>query len=387
MHVGIVLAAGKGIRMGGDKPKVLLEINHRPALYYSLKAFDQCDDIAQIILVCPKGCEIDYTNYVQSWRINKVSDIICGGDNRGESVKNGLSLVPDGCKCVAIHDGARPMVTVDAISKLLRTGEKEDGAIIGRPVHNTIKYTKDHTTIDHTVDRSTLWEVYTPQVFQYDKLLEAYQRAQEANYIATDDAAIMEYAGYTLSLVDCGYRDIKLTTKEDVQLIESIFKTHALPKSGIGYDVHRLVEGRDLILGGVTIPYEKGLLGHSDADVLTHAIMDALLGAAGLPDIGRLFPDNDPSYKGADSIKLLEVVGQRLHGAGYIPDHIDTVIICQRPKLSPHVDAMKKHIANALNIANDCINIKATTTEGLGFEGRGEGIAAQAIVTIVPTNH
>lgn len=382
MHVGIVLAAGKGTRMGSDTPKVLMEIDGRPALYYSLKAFDHCSDIAQTILVCPKECEIAYTDYVQSWGIEKVSDIIAGGDNRGESVMNGLSLVPDGCACVAIHDGARPMVTPQAISKLLATASKQGGAIIGRPLHNTIKHTSDQVLIDDTIDRSALWEVYTPQVFQYDKLRDAYQCAKDDDYVATDDAAIMEHAGHFSALVDCGYRDIKLTTKEDIPLIESIMKNNSTPKFGIGYDVHRLVEDRDLILGGVQIPYEKGLLGHSDADVLTHAIMDALLGAAGLPDIGRLFPDNDPTYKGADSIKLLEAVGERLQEAGYMPYHIDTVVICQRPKIAPYLDAMKDCIASALGITNTAINIKGTTTESLGFEGRGEGISAQAIVTI-----
>ena len=253
----------------------------------------------------------------------------------------------------------------DVIKAVAEKAGETGAAIAAVPPKDTIRHIEEGT-----LDRSRLCCVQTPQGFRMELLKKAFEKAAADGFYGTDDASLVERLGHAVAIVPGEYSNIKITTPEDLTMEMRI---------GTGYDVHKLVEERDLILGGVTIPYEKGLLGHSDADVLTHALMDALLGAAALGDIGKLFPDNDDSFKGISSIELLRRVKSVLDDKGYSLGNADVTVICQKPKLAGYIDEMRVNIAAALETDVDRISIKATTTEKLGFTGRGEGIAAEAV--------
>ncbi len=276
----------------------------------------------------------------------------------------------------AIHDAARPFVSQAVITRALEAAAQTGAAAPAVPVKDTVKVAAPDGRVQATPDRSTLFAVQTPQCFDRARYLQAMERVRGPQASAvTDDCSLFELAGFAVQLVEGDYANAKITTIEDL-------KGENKMRIGHGYDVHRLVEGRKLILGGVDIPYEKGLLGHSDADVLLHAVSDALLGAAALGDIGGHFPDTDPRYKGADSLELLRQVGLLLKQAGYTVSNIDATILCQAPKLAPHIPAMRQNIARVLDLPADAVSVKATTEEKLGFTGAGQGIAAHAVALI-----
>jgi 2-C-methyl-D-erythritol 2,4-cyclodiphosphate synthase len=304
---------------------------------------------------------------------------VAGGATRQQSVANGLAALPAEATLVGIHDGARPLIDPDTVAAVIEAAVECGGAAVAVPVKDTLKRTDENGIIIDTPDRANLWRVQTPQVFDRAKLCAAMEAAMAAGKDYTDDCQLMEAAGVPVRLVKGLDTNLKLTTPEDIALAKALMKERGNMRIGHGYDVHKLVEGRDLILGGVKIEYEKGLLGHSDADVLTHAVMDALLGAAALGDIGKLFPDNDPAYKGADSIALLRRVVERVSEDGYKIGNIDATILCQRPKLAPHIPKMRQIIADACGVDVTYVSVKATTEEGLGFTGSGEGIAAHCV--------
>lgn len=289
--------------------------------------------------------------------------------------------MPEDTQLVAIHDGARPLVSPDIIERTLEEAWKSGAAAAGIRVKDTVKVVGDGGMIEGTVDRTRLWQVQTPQTFRYPLILEAHREAEARGWECTDDASLIERTGGKVAMVPGSPRNLKITEPEDMALAEKILGGTG-HRTGTGYDAHRLTEGRKLILGGVDIPYEKGLLGHSDADVLTHAVMDALLGAAGLGDIGQWFPDNDPAYEGISSLALLGRVGEAVAQAGYAIANIDGTVIAQAPRLAAHIPRMRAHIAEVLGIEESQVNVKATTTEGMGFTGRGEGIAAQAAAAL-----
>ena len=254
---------------------------------------------------------------------------------------------------------------------------------------DTIKQCAEDGRIEDTPPRCGLYHAQTPQTFRYALLLEAYERARAGGMDVTDDASLVERMGHPVHVSEGDRDNFKITTREDLARAEWVLERRggnlaASMRVGTGYDVHALVEGEDLILGGVRLEHDRGLRGHSDADVLLHAISDALLGAAALGDIGRHFPDTDPSLAGADSAKLAKRVVAMLADAGFRPVNVDTTVICQRPKLAPHIDAMRANIARALGLPADRVSVKATTTERLGFAGREEGIAAEAVALIAP---
>ena len=274
-----------------------------------------------------------------------------------------------------IHDGARPFVKKETIQNVLAGIEKNGSGVAAVPARDTIKKTDDTGLVLETPDRAALWHAQTPQGFWLKDLLAAHEKAAQRY---TDDAALMEAAGYPVHLVMGGYDNIKLTSPEDLRMNASL-----LPRMGTGYDAHQLVENRDLWLCGVKIPHEKGLLGHSDADVALHALMDALLGAAALGDIGKLFPDSAEKYKGISSMLLLEEVVRVLEEKDFSIGNVDVTIIAQAPKLAPYMDEMRATVAKGLKIPLDRVSIKATTTEKMGFEGRKEGISAQAAALLM----
>ena len=379
--VMMVAAAGNSTRMGCAKQHILLD--GQPVLLRTLLALQAVDAIDEILLISREQDAEYFAALAKEHGVTKLTRTVRGGDTRQQSVANGLAALPPEATLIGIHDGARPLVTPEVIEAVIAEATTHGGAAVAVKVKDTLKQTDPNGFITATPDRSSLWRVQTPQVFAREPFCAAMAAAIKDGRDFTDDCQLMEQAGHRVKLVTGLDTNLKLTTPEDVRLAEAIL--HGEPKEehtmriGHGYDVHRLVEGRPLIRGGVTIPFDKGLLGHSDADVLTHAVMDALLGAAAMGDIGGLFPDTDPAYKGADSIQLLKEVVRRVRESGYTLGNIDATVLAQQPKLKPYIPAMRACIAAACGMDEDCINLKATTEEGLGFTGAMEGIAAHAV--------
>ena len=380
-NYAVVVAAGRGVRMGAAVNKVLLPLCGEPVIRHAVRAFCEADEIDGVVVVA----SADETEQMRAalCGLEKVCAIVPGGSTRQESVKNGLDALPKEARIALVHDGARPLISRELIARCIRQTEDCGSAVVCTPVTDTVKVEKDGCVV-RTLDRSQLRAVQTPQCFFAGELKAAYEAAARDGVSVTDDASVMEHAGHSVHLLESSEVNFKLTTPEDLRRAEDIIGERRfmqrLPRTGFGYDVHKLVSGRRLILCGKEIPWEKGLDGHSDADVAVHALMDALLGAACLDDIGRLYPDNDPAFEGADSMKLLADVLRRVKDAGYAVVHADVIIVAQKPKLMPYMDEMRRNLENAM--AGAQVNVKATTTERLGFEGRGEGISAQAVATI-----
>ncbi|NLN07287.1 MAG: 2-C-methyl-D-erythritol 4-phosphate cytidylyltransferase [Firmicutes bacterium] len=377
----IIPAAGRGSRTQAKINKVYLRLAGRPVIAHTIEAcfaaavFDQI-----IVVVAPGEEEIFRRDVLLPWFPEEKITIVTGGRERQDSVANGLSRLHREIDYVCIHDGARPLVAPSLLQRCLAEARKSGAAVAAVPVKDTIKTVDTSGTVVATPDRSRLWAVQTPQAFRRDWLEEAYRHGQKQKLQVTDDATLLELCGYPVTVVLADYSNLKITTADDLALAEALLGRKQAMRVGNGYDVHRLVAGRKLILGGVDIPHTLGLLGHSDADVLVHAIMDAMLGALALGDIGRHFPDTDPRYKNISSLKLLQHVAGLCAEKGYRLSNLDAVIIAQQPKLAPYIEAMRQNIALALDVPVSSISIKATTTEGLGFAGRGEGIAALAAV-------
>ena len=378
----VLVAAGSSTRMGFDK--LSFDLGGETVLHRSIRAFDQCPQIGEIVLVAGKN-----RAFVEQQAVGctKPVQIVAGGATRAESAKNGV-LAAHG-ELVAVHDAARPFVSPAVIAAVLEAAARCGAAAPAVPVKDTIKQAVpgDGKTVPEaclvrsTPDRSTLYAVQTPQCFDRMQYLAALQELDaEKARLVTDDCSLFELTGRPVQLTQGDYANLKITTRED--LPRPVQKEETRMRIGHGYDVHRLVEGRKLILGGVEIPFEKGLLGHSDADVLAHAVMDAVLGAAALGDIGQHFPDNDPAYAGADSLELARHVARILSEHGYRVENIDATILCQRPKLAPHIPAMRANLAAAFGLPVDAVSVKATTEEHLGFTGEGLGIAAHAVALI-----
>lgn len=364
----IIAAAGSGKRMGSGIPKQFLEIEGKSVLVKTALAFSQNQYVDGFFVVTGKDFVERTEELLKS--MDKFMGIAVGGAERQDSVYNGLEMLPEDTDYVLVHDAARPFITQNLIDLVIEKSVEKGAAVAAVPVKDTIKTVDEQGVFTNTLPRNQLRCIQTPQGFQKELLIKAYKKAFAENYYGTDDAVLIERTGFPVHLVDGDYSNIKITTKEDMPMECRI---------GTGYDVHRLEKNRKLILGGVEIPFESGLSGHSDADVLVHAIMDALLGAAALGDIGRHFPDTDEKYEGISSMKLLEHVSWLLERNGYGIGNIDATIIAQAPRLAPFIDEMKINIAETLKISHNKVNVKATTTEKLGFTGRKEGIASEAV--------
>lgn len=371
----IIVAAGRGERTGFGINKVYMPFGDSTVLETVMKTFDETGLFEGITVVIS---EQDKERFLNLNKPKSVMNWAIGGQNRQESVYNGLQMVPKEADIVAVHDAARPFVTHSIIEATINGAALKGSGVISVPVTDTIKQRQADGRIA-TLDRNTLFAVQTPQTFKYSMLIECHEKARKEGFITTDDAALFEKYYGTVELVTAEGAELnkKLTYRSD-------FEMNELPdiRVGHGFDAHRLVEDRKLMLCGVEIPYDKGLKGHSDADVAVHALMDAMLGAAAMGDIGRIFPDSDPKYKGISSMLLLENVRDRLGENGYHVANADITIIAQRPKLAAYIDQMRKNIADMLGLAENRINVKATTTEKMGYEGAGEGISSHAVVTI-----
>lgn len=374
----VIVAAGSSTRMGC--PKLLLPLGGKPVLWHTLQAFDR-SRVSSIVVVIRE----EDRALLEQWakELHTPCHPALGGATRQQSVANGMALVGDET-LVAIADGARPLITPAQIDHVIDVAAKTKAAAAAVRVKDTIKQATPDGMIVATPDRATLWQVQTPQVFDTALYREAMIRAAEEGLDLTDDCQLVERLGAQVTLVETSYENLKITTPDDIPAARAILAQRGWGgmRIGHGYDVHKFAENRQLILGGVDIPFEKGLLGHSDADVLTHAVMDALCGAATLGDIGGLFPDTDPAYKGADSIALLRHVMTLVREKGFTVENIDATVLCQRPKLKPHIPEMRRILADAIGVDVERVNVKATTEEGLGFTGAMEGIAAHAVVLL-----
>ena len=372
----IIAAAGQGKRLGAPVPKQYLKIGGEYVIAKTIRAFEDIDEVDYIFVVTNHEYQKMCADIVEERGFHKVEGIVAGGSRRQDSVFNALQEInarKPGVSMVLIHDGARPFIGKDVILNVLEETELNGAAVACVAMKNSVRRMEPGSSSSISVDRADYYSVQTPQGFRKSMLIEAYDKAFDEGFSGTDDASIVEWAGNEISLVDGDYGYIKITTREDLPMENRV---------GPGFDVHRFAEGRKLILGGVDIPYDRGLLGHSDADVLVHAVMDALLGAAALGDIGKHFPDSDETYKDADSTVLLAKVKKMLEENFYNIGNIDVTLIAQKPKISPYIDEMRDNISGVLGIDRSRVNIKGTTTEQLGFTGREEGIACEAVCSI-----
>jgi 2-C-methyl-D-erythritol 4-phosphate cytidylyltransferase / 2-C-methyl-D-erythritol 2,4-cyclodiphosphate synthase len=363
----IIVAAGKGVRAGGAIPKQYQLAAGKPLITH---AFDSLAPLVdQMIIVIAAGQE----ELLASALGARQATVVIGGTERQQSVRNGLAAAL-GSDHVLIHDAARPFVPIEVTQCLLAALETHCGAVPALPVVDTLAHGPD--TLGDTVDRSGLVRIQTPQAFRTEAIL----RAHEAwsGPFASDDAQMLRAIGETVALVGGSSRLEKVTEPGDIDRIEN----DMISRTGMGFDVHRLETGEELWLCGVLVPHDKGLAGHSDADVALHALTDALLGAIAAGDIGDHFPPSDPQWRGAASSRFVEYARDLIVRQGGIIDHVDLTIICEAPKIGPHRSAMRSSVAEMLQLPVSRISIKATTTERLGLTGRGEGIAAQAVATI-----
>ncbi|MBK9707670.1 MAG: 2-C-methyl-D-erythritol 4-phosphate cytidylyltransferase [Acidobacteria bacterium] len=396
MNIAIIPAAGSGSRFGGQTPKQFLEIAGAPIIIHTLRRFDSCEDIGAIIVALQASEISSFEECLSGFEFRKPVRLVPGGAERSDSILNALEAAREfDPELVAVHDAVRPFVTPAQISAVLARAGEAGAAILALPATDTIKEVEGGI-IRRTIDRRLIWRAQTPQAFRYEMLLRANAEARTAGLppaLTTDDSLLVENLGLEVAVVEGSAHNIKITTPEDFILAERLFEemskespqsanTNPAFRTGIGNDIHRLVEGRKLILGGIEIPFEKGLLGHSDGDSLSHAITDALLGAAGLGDIGTHFSDRDPRWAGADSRVFLRHVRSLIVERGYQIYSIDATILAEKPKMMPHVEAMRASLAGTLEIDPSQINIKAKTNEGLDAIGRGEAIAALASALI-----
>ncbi|WP_251454084.1 2-C-methyl-D-erythritol 4-phosphate cytidylyltransferase [Veillonella intestinalis] len=379
----ILLAAGAGKRMQCETNKIFLRLGSYSVLQWNLRHMAQVPNLTEVIIVVADGELEAVQNEVAKLDLPWKPIYVLGGAERQDSVIAGTEAVSETSEIILVHDGARPMAKSDLFIAVATTAQQYGAAVAAVPVVDTIKQVKSDQTVAQTLKRSELYAVQTPQGFRRQWLLEAQAYARKTNYLGTDDVSLVEHQGKPVHIVISDYTNCKLTTPADiVKAKQYLGVTEPMMRVGFGYDVHRFKTGRPCILGGVQIESEFGPDGHSDADVLIHALMDALLGAAGLPDIGYWFPPEDEAFKDASSMELLKQVVKLLHEKGFKAYNVDVMVIAEAPKLKPHIQAMKANLANVLGIGEDFISVKATTHEKLGAFGRLEGLAAQAVATL-----
>lgn len=377
--VALIVAAGQGNRAGGEVPKQFRLVAGKSVLAHAHDALSAHGGIGAIHVVLGDGQQ-DQARALLADR--PVAGFVTGSDTRCGSVRAGLEAIAaqGGADIVLIHDAARPFLPAAVVDRLIAALAQADGAIPCLPVADTLVRGADGVMGDG-VDRTTLHRVQTPQAFRFDAILAAH-RAWDASRDATDDAQILKAWGHDVTLVEGDERLEKLTYPQDFARAEARLATPRTTRVGMGYDVHRLAPNEELWLGGLLVPHDRGLAGHSDADVALHAIVDAMLGALAEGDIGSHFPPSDPQWRGASSDRFLAYARDRVVARDGVIEHIDLTIICEAPKIGPHREPMRARIAEILAVPVDRISVKATTTERLGFAGRREGIAAQAIATL-----
>jgi 2-C-methyl-D-erythritol 4-phosphate cytidylyltransferase/2-C-methyl-D-erythritol 2,4-cyclodiphosphate synthase len=369
----LIVAAGSGSRMGGDTPKQYRPIAGKAVLAHAVDALASHPRIDAVRVVIGPGQEEMAREALDG---RDVGDLIGGGGERSDSVRAGLDAIPDGI--VLVHDAARPFCPHDVIDRLLDALDNGDGAVPVLGLSDTLA--RGTGQLDEMVERKDMVRVQTPQAFHVEDL--RYALTESGLRKATDESSLLVTAGLKVVTVEGDPMLEKLTSPADWERAEQLQTARLISRTGMGFDVHAFAGEGPVMLGGIEVPHDRGLAGHSDADVVLHAITDALLGAASLGDIGRHFPPSDPQWKGASSDIFLSHAAGLIRHMGGIIDFVDCTLICEAPKLSPYRDAMRSQIAEILGLSLSRVSIKATTTERLGFTGRGEGIAAQAVATI-----
>ncbi len=385
----IIAAGGLGQRMGAGVPKQFLEIGGRTLLDYSVDALLASPRIDEVVIAVPAELPSMVAASLERRGAKPVS-LVTGGARRQDSVANAFAAVRDRADVIVIHDAARPCVTRDLIARTIDAAVEQGAAIAALRAHDTIKQATPSDDagrrfIHATLPRETIYLAQTPQVFRRDVLARAMANGQ-GDDDATDEAMLAERAGFHVQLIDGDPGNIKVTTPDDLEVARArlvgVPSGASLSRIGTGYDLHRLVPGRPLVLGGVAIPFELGLEGHSDADIVCHAVTDAVLGAAACGDIGRLFPDTDPAWKDADSLMMLGRAVDLVGRAGYAVVNVDVTVIAQRPKLLPYLDEMRAHLARVLSINVAAVSIKGKTNEHVDSTGRGEAMACHAVALL-----
>lgn len=380
----LICAAGVGSRMRASVPKQYIEILGRPILKRTVERFAGLDFIERTaVVVSPTDPYIDELGLDELG----VEVLRVGGETRAHSVNNGIRKLAESIGedfWVLVHDAARPLVDPDCVEALVEAVEESGaaGGILAEKAVETLKMDDGSGSIMRTVDRSRIWRAQTPQLFRASDLIKAFTTCDPGRI--TDEASLMEGSGRRILLIEGNPQNIKITRPEDLQAAEQLLSRERsrVVRVGQGYDSHRLVEGRPLIIGGVEIPHEKGLDGHSDADVLLHAVTDALLGACGLGDIGEHFPPSDPKWKGADSAVLLEKIVELAQGKGWRIENLDATVVAEAPKFKPYKEAIRLRVAEILRIDPSCVSIKAKTNEGMDAVGRREGMMALAVMLV-----
>lgn len=387
----IIAAGGSGSRFlktlrsssktaGSFPSKLFYPLAGKPLLEHTLAAFQENPRIQETVIAAPRGVE----NFIRAlakknqWHSVKV---VRGGETRAQSVWNALQKSNSKNKVVLVHDGARPFITAENLERLFEATQKHDAILLGKKVVPTIKEINSEGVVKRTIDRNFLVEAETPQVMKRDLLERAYREVPQA-FQVTDEASLVEALGAPVHVVTHEGWNPKITTYKDFELAEAYLNQNRPTRTGFGRDTHRLVPKRKFWLGGLVIPHDKGPQGHSDGDALIHAVIDAILGAMGKGDIGDWFSDQDAKFKNIASSKMLKKVLEETKTAGFQIQHVDTVVILEKPKLGTYKKQMKQHLAKLLDLREDAVSIKAKTAEGLGPEGEGLAITCEAVVTI-----
>jgi 2-C-methyl-D-erythritol 2,4-cyclodiphosphate synthase/2-C-methyl-D-erythritol 4-phosphate cytidylyltransferase len=353
-------------------------------LAWSLAVLEHAETIGPIVVVAGSHTVDAVSQLVRDEGFAKVQAVVAGGERRQDSVGAGLAALPEGIEIVVIHDGARPLAEPELFDRCAVAAAGSGAAIAATPVADTLKRVAEGV-IAGTVDRAGLWAAQTPQAFRLETLRRVI--ATSSGELVTDEARLWEIAGLPVSVVPASAANLKVTHAEDIPVADALLRAGRLlllPRVGVGYDAHRFASGRRLVLGGVEIAHDQGLEGHSDADVLLHAIADAVLGAASLGDSGQHFPPSDARFQDADSQHLLCEVARLAREAGWVPGNVDATLLAEAPRIGPHVPLMRERIAYCLGLSPGAVSVKATTNEGMGAIGRGEGIAALATATLIP---
>jgi len=380
MTVGVVIvAAGRGDRMGTSVPKQLLDLGGRPLLQHSVRLFDRHPAVSELVVVLPSDRLADAAKLVGPTM--RSCRVVGGGVRRQDSVVAGAGALSDRVDVVLIHDAARPFADDQVIERVLAGVAARGAAVPAVSARDTVKQ-RDAASgcVSRTLSRDDIWLAQTPQGFRRDVLAAAFAEGERGGE-ATDEAMLAERAGLPVAIVEGDARNVKITTPDDLAAARS--RLAPAPRVGTGYDLHRLADGRPLVLAGVVVSPDRGPVGHSDGDVVCHAIVDALFGAAAAGDIGRHFPDTDPTWKGAPGVDLLGRAVAIVAAAGFRPATVDCTVVLERPKLAPHVDAIRERLAAALGVDASAVGLKAKTNEGVDAVGRGEAVAAYAVAVIV----
>jgi 2-C-methyl-D-erythritol 4-phosphate cytidylyltransferase / 2-C-methyl-D-erythritol 2,4-cyclodiphosphate synthase len=389
----VIAAGGSGTRMNNAVPKQFLEIAGKPILLRTIENIESLAEVRQVIIALPEEHISAATAILNLQPMRVAVQCVPGGLNRQESVHRGVSHVHPDADVIMVHDAVRPMCDHEMMQRVLEAAWTKGAAIPGLPATETIQRVSRKGRVLATPPREELYAIQTPQAFHAGVLKSALDRAKNEGFLGTDESSVVRWAGHAVWVVPGSPDNIKITRPLDLDVAGFLLSKRSRKKYGMemnetklrigqGIDYHRLVEGRKLIIGGVEIPFDRGLEGHSDADVLSHAICDALLGAAALGDIGQNFPDTDISNRDRSSLEFLREVRAKVESAGWMIQNVDATLLAQRPKLMPYSTSIKKNIAESLGIDTADVSIKATTTEGMNAEGRGEGISAQAVALL-----